>query len=178
MSRGVSREEVFAACEKVWKNGKPVTPQNVRAILATGSFTTISKYIKEWKEQSEKELIQADIPIPEEMHGIFKEHDQRLYNRIYLEASLNCADERIDILERENDILRDENERLREEKVKVELLEKQVRELGELRIEDALNNEKAIAKLQEENQALKKDVADLQQQFVKMHENKSLIANK
>jgi hypothetical protein len=47
---GITREQVFEAANKLKAEGKQITMQRVRDALGeTGSFTTISRLLEEWR---------------------------------------------------------------------------------------------------------------------------------
>lgn len=60
MSRtGVTYTDVSLAAEKLVQQGLPPTIERIRVLLGTGSNTTVSKYLTEWKTQNLKERIEA-----------------------------------------------------------------------------------------------------------------------
>lgn len=52
---GVTKEDVFKACEALVSTGVPITVANVRHELGTGSYTTILPLIQEFKVQASAE---------------------------------------------------------------------------------------------------------------------------
>ena len=51
---GITREQVMAAAQTLAERGEAVTVTRVRRALGeTGSYTTISNYLKEWREQGD-----------------------------------------------------------------------------------------------------------------------------
>ncbi len=60
MSRtGVTYADVSLAAEKLVQQSLPPTIERIRVLLGTGSNTTVSKYLTEWKTKNLKERIDA-----------------------------------------------------------------------------------------------------------------------
>ncbi|MET0002066.1 MAG: DNA-binding protein [Candidatus Thiodiazotropha sp.] len=52
-SKPVSRDQVFAAIEKITASGGEITYASVLEELGSGSKSTVGKYLKEWKESQQ-----------------------------------------------------------------------------------------------------------------------------
>ena len=67
MKKHISKEDVRKAAEVVRKSGKPVTIQNIRAVLGRGSYTTLVKYQQQlMTEQEEMDRLADPLePSPE-----------------------------------------------------------------------------------------------------------------
>lgn len=63
----VTKEKVFAACEKIEENNEKLTQSAVRKILNGGSFTDISPLFNEYKERKAEAEGLQDEPLPADM---------------------------------------------------------------------------------------------------------------
>ena len=103
-AHGITREDVFTAATEIFAAGKVPTQASVRLKLGKGSFSTISKYLAEWRETGKDDvagLVQAE-EIPTEISLIFK----RLYAAVVVSTDTKLNDEKIGILDKENEELR------------------------------------------------------------------------
>lgn len=103
-AHGITREDVFTAATEIFAAGKVPTQASVRLKLGKGSFSTISKYLAEWRETGKNDVVnlaQAE-EIPTEISLIFK----RLYAAVVVSTETKLNDEKILILEKENEELR------------------------------------------------------------------------
>ena len=106
---GIIKDDVFRAAQAIWdKEGKRPTQEAVRALLGRGSFATISKHLKEWREEYKDSLTapEAEQTIPEEFIPMF----QRFYNSVKANIEENAVTEQVRLLETENDRLQTELE--------------------------------------------------------------------
>ena len=106
---GINQDDVFRAAQAIWdKEGKRPTQEAVRAVLGRGSFATISKHLKEWREEYKDSLTapEAEETIPEEFIPMF----QRLYNSVRANVEEAIVTEQVKLLETENDRLQTELE--------------------------------------------------------------------
>lgn len=70
---GVSYQDVSAAANQVKGMGKNPTIENVRAILGTGSISTINNHLRKWKEyQNATQHMATKENIPEELVSMMK----------------------------------------------------------------------------------------------------------
>ena len=63
----VTKEKVFAACERIEANNEKLTQSAVRKILNGGSFTDISPLFNEYKERKAEAEGLQDEPLPADM---------------------------------------------------------------------------------------------------------------
>ena len=106
---GINQDDVFRAAQAIWDNqGKRPTQEAVRALLGRGSFATISKHLKEWREEYKDSLTapEAEQTIPEEFLPMF----QRFYNSLKANVEENVVTEQVRLLETENDRLQSQLE--------------------------------------------------------------------
>lgn len=61
---GISKAQVFNAADTISASGQAPTVANVRAHLGSGSYTTITAYLRDWKEQANTEE-EDGIDVPE-----------------------------------------------------------------------------------------------------------------
>lgn len=64
---GITRAQVFNAADAISTAGQQPTVANVRAKLGTGSYTTITALLREWKEQSIGQERDDALDVPEEV---------------------------------------------------------------------------------------------------------------
>lgn len=75
----LTRNQVFAVCDQLVADGVKPTNHLIRDRLGEGSFTTINKYLREWKGESEAIPTPHDEPpAPPEDQGLI----QRAYYRL------------------------------------------------------------------------------------------------
>ncbi|MBF0366609.1 MAG: DNA-binding protein [Oligoflexia bacterium] len=99
---GITKDQVFTAAESLLKSGQHPTLQLIREELKGGSFSTISKYLSEWKESKSKQTI--DVPeIPLELAGYIK----KIWAAAYKESSR--------LFESEREAIRIEREKFQEQ---------------------------------------------------------------
>jgi Plasmid replication region DNA-binding N-term len=104
-SHGITRDDVFAAANSIFAQGKNPTQAAVRSVLGQGSFATISKYLQEWRQERQEDgsttLEQESIP----------EEDNEALRRFYWalrgRVELGITSEQVELLERENQKLRE-----------------------------------------------------------------------
>ena len=53
-SQKITQKDVFEASEEIKASGNYPSPNKIRDLLGSGSLTTISKHLKDWKEQDSK----------------------------------------------------------------------------------------------------------------------------
>lgn len=105
---GITREDIFTAADEVFAAGKNPTQASIRAKLGRGSFSTISKYLAEWKKQhsEESEVLDRDETIPEDIQGLLR----RFYGAVRANVESGAISEQVQVLEAENDRLRQQQE--------------------------------------------------------------------
>jgi len=64
MKPAVTRPQVFTAADKISAAGQQPTVAAVRALLGSGSFTTLTAYLREWREQANG-TTPTEVDIPE-----------------------------------------------------------------------------------------------------------------
>lgn len=102
-THGITRDDVFTAASEIFASGRNPTQSLVRAKLQSGSFSTITKYLAEWREQQTEELttsVTADIP--EEVNVMF----HRFYNSVIAQVEAKTIAEQVNLLETENEFLK------------------------------------------------------------------------
>lgn len=99
---GITYGQVVEAANQLKAAGKNPTIEQVRAILKTGSSTTISNHLREWKErESDVSLLSSKENIPEELVGTLK----GLWSRVR-----DKAQESIDVMQTEHKAYKEEIE--------------------------------------------------------------------
>jgi chromosome segregation ATPase len=59
---GVTKEDVFTACHSLKERGVPLNQENVRNELKTGSYTTVWRHLKDFREQEESKKLEEPKP--------------------------------------------------------------------------------------------------------------------
>ena len=102
-SHSISKEDIFEAATQIFASGTTPTQAKVRSHLGRGSFSTINKYLAQWrKEQTDIEAVVEQIEIPEEVENLFK----RLYGAAIAQVTEQIEHDWVEVLEKENDELR------------------------------------------------------------------------
>lgn len=107
-SHGVTRDDVYSAASSIFAQGKNPTQAAVRKLLDRGSFSTISKYLQEWRQEQQDSGIDLGEgqSVPEEHLKQF----QRFYWGLRSSVEATSAAEQIELLELENERLRQRQE--------------------------------------------------------------------
>ena len=77
---GVSYEEVAEIANQLQKEGRPPTLEAVRRILKTGSKTTLTKYLQDWRNQQGIDHA-SDVAVPNELSEVVNNLWQHLQHR-------------------------------------------------------------------------------------------------
>lgn len=83
---GVQYEDVQRAIDDLLARGESPSVQKVREVLGTGSFTTISEHLREWRTRREEN---RDVPPPRGMPAALQELAEALWQKA--EESANAA---------------------------------------------------------------------------------------
>lgn len=107
-AHGVTREDIFAVADEIFSTGKNPTQATVRAKLGKGSFSTISKYLAEWREnQTDIEAVASnEQAITDQELALLK----RVYGMVRTNVEAGVIAEQVELLERENQELREKQE--------------------------------------------------------------------
>jgi chromosome segregation ATPase len=105
---GINREQVFEACEQIFSQGKTPRIEAIRTLLGSGSYSTIGKHLREWKEQAPERLDATQAEIPPEVCNAGFEAFKSVIALIWDKASESVDSERIKTLESENERFRDD----------------------------------------------------------------------
>ena len=114
---GISKDDVFAAAQQIWNDeAKKPTQEAVRAVLGRGSFATINKYLKEWREEYREDLAAPEVEEapPEEFAPLW----QRFYNSLKANLEEKIVSDQVRLLEADNERLQAELEDYRITKIK------------------------------------------------------------
>lgn len=99
----ISKEQVFQACNEIFSQGKTPRIEGVRSILGSGSYSTIGKYLKEWKEQNPDSANVSTSEIPQDLHNAAYEAIKPVIALIWDKASESVDSDRLKTLELENE---------------------------------------------------------------------------
>lgn len=103
-AHGVTREDIFAVADEIFSTGKNPSQASVRAKLGKGSFSTISKYLAEWREN------QTDIEAITTNEQVITDQELTLLKRVYgmVRANVEAGviSQQVELLEQENQELR------------------------------------------------------------------------
>lgn len=64
---GISKSQVFNAADAISAAGQAPTVASVRAKLGTGSYTTITAMLRDWKSQADTKTDDVETDVPEEV---------------------------------------------------------------------------------------------------------------
>src|SRR4051812_47619562 len=99
---GVTKEDVFTACRSMQERGIQLTQENVRNELKTGSYTTVWRHLKSFKQEAEAKKLEAPkLGIPPAPDSLMTDAIQ-VVNSLWQKAS-NLAQAEIQILRSERD---------------------------------------------------------------------------
>jgi cell division protein FtsB len=101
---GITREDVFEAASIIYAGGKNPTQASVRSRLGKGSFSTISKYLSEWRQQQTdaEAIISEEEEMPDEVRSLLK----RTYAAIWVQVETAVIRGQVELLEEENERLK------------------------------------------------------------------------
>jgi hypothetical protein len=101
---GITREDVFEAASIIYAGGKNPTQALVRSRLGKGSFSTISKYLSEWRQQQTdaEAIISEEEEMPDEVRSLLR----RTYAAIRVQVETAVIGGQVELLEAENEKLR------------------------------------------------------------------------
>ncbi len=148
--RGIAtKEKVWDAADKLFAQGTIVTQEKIRKEINGGSYNTIGKYLREWKDREDNDTPAKNYPMPDWAKKIFEESSQAQWNNFCRKYELIIDNERIDELEKENESLREKLEIAQQDSIRLEQLEK-------IRKDDILWRDKAM-------EQQRKDAAEIQE---------------
>lgn len=111
MGRPNEKAAIYQAAFALIADGKYPSVDRVREHRGTGSFSTIGKWMKLFREEHEDELekvMPRQEPIPQEFHSTFKS----FYNQVLNLTEDRLESERVHVLESENDDLKKQVEEM------------------------------------------------------------------
>lgn len=112
-----TREAVFKAADELFASGTIVTQEKIRKHIGGGSYNTIGRFLKEWKEQEGDNVVAKSYLIPDQIDKFFDDAKQQLWNTICGKVELISDNEKIAELEKENELLRDKLELARQDSI-------------------------------------------------------------
>lgn len=185
----ITKEQIFEACERIFSEGKTPRIEAIRTILGSGSYSTIGKYLREWKEQSPDRADVTATEIPQELTSAAYDALKPVLTLIWDKASESVDSERIKTLEAENDRLREDLEELAGLRTTNKALLDQVGELNQqlalARAGVGVEDGDTFLKLQQERdaiaterQALAIQVDTLTQQLQDKTDDSAILTNR
>ena len=153
MSRtGIGYQEVALAAEKLVQQGASPTIERIRVLLGTGSYSTVSKYLSEWKTQHLKQRIDghqgATVPSDSINLAVANVWEQlQRDNAAKIEEIETAANEKIQLAQQEKKQTLDEFHSLMQDNQDLRALVKEMREQNIALEKDriALNQALAVA---------------------------------
>lgn len=124
----VTREEIFQVADELFAQGINPTQVKIRERLGKGSYATINKYLREWRNL-ERNIANtnAAIPLPEDFQkealNLFYTSLSKLWTKAVIKAEETQVNEMVALLEKENQQLRNELMNYNEMKGRVEASE-------------------------------------------------------
>ncbi len=132
-----TREKVFAAADKLFAQGEIVTKEKVRKEVKGGSHSTISKYLREWKEQEDNEIPVKTYPMPESIKKTYDEMRDIHWNAFCTRYEQITDNQIIAELEEENNTLRERLEVTEEDSIRLKQLQELYNKAIEQQRQDA-----------------------------------------
>lgn len=108
LAQRVTKELVWKAADELFAKGIVVTQEKVRKEIGYGSYTTIGKYLKEWKEREDNDVSSKNYPIPDSVNKALEEIKQQFWNAFCQKYELITDNEQKTELEKENELLREQ----------------------------------------------------------------------
>lgn len=90
---GITFEDVQRAVDSLLQRQETPSVQKVREILGTGSYTTISDHLREWRARRDEG---RDVPPPQGMPGELQQLAEELWRQAQLSASENLGHYRVE----------------------------------------------------------------------------------
>jgi hypothetical protein len=138
-NKGIAtKERVYAAADKLFAQGTIVTQEKVRKEIKGGSYATIGKYLKEWKEREDNDTPTKSYPMPDQIKKTYEEMNQAHWNTFCGKYELTTDNEKIAELEKENELLRERLEIAEQDSIRLEQLDKLYKEALEQQRKDAV----------------------------------------
>jgi hypothetical protein len=124
-NKGIAtKEKVFTAADKLFAQGIVVTQEKIRKEIGGGSHSTISKYLKEWKEREDNEIPVKTYPMSESIRKTYDEMRDIHWNAFCTRYEQITDNQIIAELEEENETLRERLEIAEEDSIRLKQLEK------------------------------------------------------
>jgi len=137
-NKGIAtREKVFTAADKLFAQGIVVTQEKIRKEIGGGSHSTISKYLREWKEQEDNEIPVKTYPMSDSIKKLYEEVTGIHWNTFCARYELITDNQIIAELEEENNTLRERLEIAEKDSIRLEQLDKLYKEAIEQQRQDA-----------------------------------------
>lgn len=154
----ITKEDIWQVANEISKSGKNPTLAAIRQAVGSGSFTTISEAMKEWREKNVAQNAVSSEPVPEPVRNAIDNLGKQLWD-----LAITHAEGRWHI---EKDELES----------KVISLEQQLEESGELA--DTLADEaERTPKLINENEGLKEELEKLKAHVVNIENDNKALQN-
>lgn len=169
---GITYSEVTQAASALQGSGKKITIETVRHYLGTGSHSTISKYLNDWRKANEMGPLGPGTHLPEEVLSFTKGLWSRLYEtaqseiHAYQEESAKKAQESKDALIAVQKILEEKKLRLHETEEQFEQCKGEQRKLND-ELHAARNSN---TKLAERIKNLESQLNQWDDKYTKLHE--------
>lgn len=179
----ITTEQIFTVCDNLWAEGESPTNTKVRKVLGKGSFSTISKAIRDWKESRQPDEIATEaIELDPDTLLLVK----RLITTIHTSLADSETTEQVSLLEGENenyqtlnaDLTR-ENDELKGYKAAYDALAKRyeeaIRENENLRKGISPDNAELIEELSADRDRLDRENQQLKEQTAELETLKALL---
>ncbi len=103
-ANSITRDDVFSAADEIFATGKNPTQAAIRTKLGRGSFSTINKYLSEWKEtQTDIEAVTSNDQMSDQELALLR----RVYGMVRSNVESTVITEQVELLEKENQELRE-----------------------------------------------------------------------
>lgn len=160
----ITHEQVIRAAERIAERGERPTNPRIRAELGEGSFSTINKYMQEWRAlQAEQEVPEPEPEafqepeVPEEIAAQARKLAEQLVASVWRESDKRHAE----AVEAERRALAAEYEKLRGERAGHDA---EIQELNDTLARVEEQGQEAVAQEQAQTEAVRRELDQMQQQ--------------
>lgn len=169
---GITYSEVTKAISALQGAGKKITIETIRQFLGTGSHSTISKHLNDWRKDNEIGILEQGENLPEEVLAFTKGLWQRLHEAAQVEISKQQQDAAVKIQE-SRQLLTDTKKILEEKKLLLHDAEEKLQQslMQQKNLNDQLNaTENKNSRLTERVNNLENNLNQWENKHNKLHE--------
>ncbi|MBD2200410.1 MULTISPECIES: DNA-binding protein [Calothrix] len=127
----VTKESVWKVADELFAKGVIVTQEKVRKEIGYGSYSTIGKYLKEWKDREDNDVSAKNYPMPDSIKKLIGDGEisQLFWNTFCQKYELISNDEKVVELEKEIESLQERLEILNQNAARLDEVRRLYNEL-------------------------------------------------